>query len=100
MVHQLIDDFTLFYFKFMQTNKLNDNRADKVINLCEMQFSHMAYPISLEQDYQLRHKEAQFIEASHTRCATNIIMITPHGVDHHSYWQHIQQEVTMDDLFT
>lgn len=165
VVYQLIDNFTLFYFKFMQNNKANDehfwssaynsssrlawtglafervcfqhlpqikqalgisgivtntfafrqkgdetdsvgiqidmviDRADHVINLCEMKFSQDTYTIDKDYDQQLRHKLTRFAEATKTRKAIHLTMVTTYGVTHNAYWNLIQKEVTADDLF-
>jgi hypothetical protein len=165
VVYQLIDNFTLFYFKFMQNNKANDehfwssaynsssrlawtglafervcfqhlpqikqalgisgivtntfafrqkgdetdsvgiqidmviDRADHVINLCEMKFSQDTYTIDKDYDQQLRHKLTRFAETTKTRKAIHLTMVTTYGVTHNAYWNLIQKEVTADDLF-
>jgi uncharacterized protein len=165
VVFQLIDNFTLFYFKFMQKNKSNDNhfwssvynsstryswtglafervcfqhipqikqalgisgvttntlafklkgdnedssgvqidmlidRADNVINLCEMKFSQDTYTIDKDYDQQLRHKLTRFTEATKTRKAVHLTMVTTYGVTHNTYWNRVQKEVTAEDLF-
>jgi AAA+ ATPase superfamily predicted ATPase len=164
-VFQLIDNFTLFYFKFMSENTANDehfwstaynssirlswtglafervcfqhipqiknslgisgvmanvlafksyadgkddsgiqidmliDRADNVINLCEMKFSHDTYEIDKGYEQQLRHKLVRFTEATKTRKAIHLTMVTTYGVTHNAYWNRVQEEVTADDLF-
>ncbi len=165
VVFQLIDNFTLFYFKFMQKNKSNDehfwssvynssiryswtglafervcfqhipqikqalgisgvttntlafklkgdeeeasgiqidmliDRADNVINLCEMKFSQDTYTIDKDYDQQLRHKLTRFTEATKTRKAVHLTMVTTYGATHNAYWNRVQKEVTAEDLF-
>jgi AAA+ ATPase superfamily predicted ATPase len=163
-IFQLIDNFTLFYFKFMQENKSNDehfwsnvyntsirhswtglafericfqhvpqikqalgiagvmtntlgfksngdkeskgvqidmliDRADNVINLCEMKFSQEVFTIDKDYEQQLRHKIGRFCELTNTRKAVHLTMVTMYGVEHNAYWNIVQKEVTAEDLF-
>jgi AAA+ ATPase superfamily predicted ATPase len=164
-IYQLIDNFTLFYYKFMRENKENDplfwthnlhtptmeawmglsfeqvcfahieqikkslgisgvatrtyswniktdeiygpgaqidmliDRADNVINLCEMKFSQDIYTIDKDYEQLLRHKISRFSEATKTRKAIHLTMVTTYGVAHNAYWNRVQKEVTAEDLF-
>jgi hypothetical protein len=164
-IYRLIDNFTLFYFKFMANNSQNDeafwtnsyntstryswvglafervcfqhvvqiknalgiggvtsavcswsiapqnpqdngaqidmliDRADNVINLCEIKLSHDEYKIDKDYDQQLRRKISRFAEATNTHKAIHLTMITTYGVARNAYWNQVQKEVTADDLF-
>jgi len=163
-LYQLMDNFTLFYFRYLVSNTKNDNhfwtnnlstsihtvwaglafervclwhlpqiksalgiagvisnaqswhveatkehegvqidllfdRNDGVINLCEMKFSDDVYRIDKEEDNKLRRRKSVFQEVTKTRKAIHLTMITTYGVAHNAYWNNIQSEVTMDDLF-
>ena len=163
-IYQLIDNFTLFYFRYLTNNTKNDNhfwsnnlstrlhttwaglafervclwhlpqikaalgiggvvstaqswhteatkehdgaqidllidRNDGVINLCEMKFSDDTYSIDKEEDEKLRRRKSVFQQVSKTRKAVHTTMITTYGVTHNAYWNNIQSEVKMDDLF-
>lgn len=163
--YRLIDNFTLFYFKFMANNKQNDeafwtnsyntstryswvglafekvcfqhvaqiknalgisgvtsnvcswsiapqkakdkgaqidmiiDRADNVINLCEMKFSQHEFEIDKDYDQQLRHKINKFTEATKTNKAIHLTMVTTYGIAHNAYWNLVQKEVTAESLF-
>ncbi|MBQ7510331.1 MAG: hypothetical protein IJT53_05445 [Prevotella sp.] len=75
-------------------------RRDRVINICEMKFSQNMYVIDKDYEMQLRNKLSAFREATHTRDALQITMITTFGVKENSYSSIVQSQVTMDDLFT
>ena len=75
------------------------DRNDGVINLCEMKFSDDVYRIDKEEDDKLRRRKSVFQEVTKTRKAIHLTMITTYGVAHNAYWNNIQSEVTMDDLF-
>ena len=76
------------------------DRRDDVINLCEMKFSEKEFVIDKKYDENLRNKKWSFIEETKTRKAVHITMITTYGVKRNEYWNNIQSEVTMNDLFT
>ena len=47
----------------------------------------------------LRHKRAAFRFATGTRRAVHLTMVTAEGLEHNSYRNEIQRELTLDDLF-
>ncbi len=164
-IYQLIDNFTLFYFKFMKDNKGNDEhfwshsylspvryswaglafervcmqhvdqikfklgisgvltsvsswsvksdmvygagaqidllieRADNVVNVCEMKFSKGEYVIDREYSLNLAHKIERLLQTTQTRKTLHLTMITVDGVAHNEYWGEVQSEVAADDLF-
>jgi len=55
--------------------------------------------IDKKQDENLRNKKATFVGETKTRKAVHITMITTYGVKHNEYWNNIQSEATMNDLF-
>lgn len=75
------------------------DRNDKIINLCEMKFSSNEYQITKAYDENLRNKKARFIEETNTRKAVHITMVTTYGVKHNEYFNNIQSQVTLDELF-
>lgn len=75
------------------------DRADNVINLCEMKYSNKEYIITKDYDKTLRNRLDAFIENTKTRKSVHITMITTFGVSHNMYWNDIQSEATMEDLF-
>ena len=164
-IYQLIDNFTLFYFKFMKDNKGNDKnfwshsylspvryawvglafervcmqhinqikyklgisgvltnvsswsvktdsiygqgaqidllieRADNVVNICEIKFSQDKYVISQDYSQNLAHKIERFLQTTKTKKTLHLTMITVHGLAHNEYWGMVQSEVIADDLF-
>ena len=163
-IYQLMDNFTLFYFRYLTTNTKNDNhfwtnnlpsrlhstwaglafervclwhlpqikaalgiggvisnaqswhteatkehdgaqidllidRNDGIINLCEMKFSDDTYLIDKEEDERLRRRKSVFRQVTKTRKAIHTTMITTYGAAHNAYWNNIQSEVTLEDLF-
>jgi AAA+ ATPase superfamily predicted ATPase len=75
------------------------DRNDHIINLCEMKYSAKEFIITKSYDENLRNKREIFIEESKTKKSVHITMITTYGVKHNEYWNNIQSEVLLDDLF-
>ena len=164
-IYQLIDNYTLFYFKFIQQNENNDehfwsasidsamhrawsglaferlcmahtqqikaalgiagvlsnvyswrkeademsdgaqidlliDRKDQVINLCEMKYSLSEYAIDAEYEQKLRNKKSAFIDATNTRKAVHLTMVTTFGIKANAYSGIVQNEITLEDLFS
>ena len=164
-IYQLIDNYTLFYFKFIQQNENNDehfwsasidsamhrawsglaferlcmahtqqikvalgiagvlsnvyswrkeadetsdgaqvdlliDRKDQVINLCEMKYSLSEYAIDAEYEQKLRNKKSAFIDATNTRKAVHLTMVTTFGIKANAHSGIVQNEITLDDLFS
>ena len=74
-------------------------RADHVINVCEMKFS--SRPFSIEKSYQtqLKTKLGAFEQVSKTRSAIHLTMVTSAGLLRNKHSGIVQSEVTLDDLF-
>ena len=75
------------------------DRADNVINICEIKFSRKEFSITKEYDRKLQNKVWTFAEESHTKKALHTTMITTYGVKHNAFRNNIQSEVTLNDLF-
>ena len=164
-IYQLIDNYTLFYFKFIQQNENNDehfwsasidsamhrawsglaferlcmahtqqikaalgiagvlsniyswrkeadetsdgaqidlliDRKDQVVNLCEMKYSLSEYAIDAEYEQKLRNKKSVFIDATNTRKAVHLTMVTTFGIKANAHSGIVQNEITLEDLFS
>lgn len=75
------------------------DRADRVINLCEMKFSDTPYTITKEYEEKLRDRMAAFRAETKTRKSLANTMITTFGILSGIHSGIVQSEVTMDDLF-
>ncbi len=163
-LYQLIDCYTLFYFRFIQNNNSNDehfwsksigtgeynswcglaferlcllhsrqiktklgisgiisseyawwtdqkdgkrgaqidlliDRNDGVINLCEMKYTKVPFQIDANYEANLLNKRTRFIEATQTRKAVHITMVSSQGLERNAYADEIQSEVSGGDLF-
>ena len=164
-IYQLIDNYTLFYFKFIQQNENNDehfwsasidsamhrawsglaferlcmahtqqikaalgiagvlsnvyswrkeadetsdgaqidlliDRKDQVVNLCEMKYSLSEYAIDAEYEQKLRNKKSAFINTTNTRKAVHLTMVTTFGIKANAHSGIVQNEITLEDLFS
>ena len=93
--HHVADDA---YPAGAQIDMLID-RADHVINVCEMKFS--SRPFSIEKPYltQLKTKLGAFEQMSKTRSAIHLTLVTSAGLLRNKHSGVVQSEVTLDDLF-
>jgi len=75
------------------------DRADRVVNLCEIKFSKAPFEIDRAYDLELRNKIETFRRETKTKKALHLTMITTYGVKPGKYASIIQSEVNMDELF-
>lgn len=75
------------------------DRADRVINLCEMKFSEEPYTITKDYEEKLRNRMAIFKADTNTKKSLVTTMVTTYGVMRGIHSGIVQNEVTMDDLF-
>lgn len=74
-------------------------RGDNVVNICEMKFCNDQFVIDKAYADNLQHKIEAFREATATRSALHLTLITTFGVAHNGYLNQVQSEVTLDGLF-
>lgn len=74
-------------------------RADQVINVCEMKYSEYSYIISKAEDTRLRNRMGSFLEETKTRGGLHLTFISTYGLKKNMYSDAVRNEVTMDDLF-
>lgn len=74
-------------------------RADRIINICEIKFSETPFVITKSYEENLRNKMAVFREETRTRLSFALTMITTFGVMKGAHYSVVSNEVTMDDLF-
>ena len=75
-------------------------RADRLINLCEIKFAQSEYVITAEEDRKMRNRMAAFVREAKTRHGILPTWITPYGLFKNEYAASINYQITMDDLFT
>lgn len=74
-------------------------RADRVINLCEMKFSNKEYEVSKQYEEELRNKVAAFIDETRCRMLVHPTLVTTFGLVKNAYSGFFQNVITQDDLF-
>ncbi|MDR2823799.1 MAG: ATP-binding protein [Prevotellaceae bacterium] len=75
------------------------DRNDRIINLCEMKYANTEFVIDKKYDEELRNKKAAFIAETKTRKGVHLTLLTTYGVKRNEFWNNIQSEVVMEDLF-
>ncbi len=75
------------------------DRADRVINLCEIKYSSDEFRIDKSYDKDLRRKVNVFVSETKTKKSLHLTMITTYGLAANEYSGRVQNVITMDDLF-
>ncbi len=75
------------------------DRKDRVINLCEMKFSIKPFTINKQYAANLRNKMGSFQEATQTKKAIFLTMVSTYGLAQSPYKGMIQNDLTMEVLF-
>ena len=75
------------------------DRADRIINLCEMKFSLKPYRITSDYEQKLRERMDIFKTKTKTTKALAHTFITTFGVVYGKHHSIVDSEVTMNDLF-
>jgi len=74
------------------------DRADRVINLCEIKFAKGPFEIDRSYDLALRRKIETFRNDTKTKKALHLTMLTTYGIKPGKYAGLVQSEVIMDEL--
>jgi hypothetical protein len=75
------------------------DRADGVVNICEMKFCDGPYAITAGDAEAMRRKKEVFRRETATRKALHVTYVTPFGLARNAYANDVQSEVTLRDLF-
>lgn len=75
------------------------DRADGIINVCEIKYSKSKYTITSDYADELAQKCNVFKTVTGTKKAIHPIMITTDGLTRNEYWGDVQMEITLDDLY-
>ena len=75
-------------------------RADGFTDICEMK--HSVNTFSRDNDYakDLQNKLDAYRELSKDKRTLHLVLITTNGVVHNNYYNMVQKEINMDELFT
>ena len=75
------------------------DRADRVMNLCEMKFTRDEFMIDKDYDAKLRAKIESLTRATKNKKNIQATIVTTYGLKSNMYSSRIQRIVTMDALF-
>ena len=76
------------------------DRKDGIVNLCEMKFSQKEYAIDKEEFAKIRNRIEAVRETIGAKRPIHLTIVTANGLAHNMYWNNVQSEITLDDLFT
>ena len=75
------------------------DRADRVVNLCEMKFLQNDFAIDKNYDAKLRNKLSALAEHIGRKKNPQLTLVTTYGLKKNMYSNRIQRVVVLDDLF-
>lgn len=75
------------------------DRDDNVISVCEMKWASEEFVIQKADDADIKNKVSALERETGTKKAIHVTMVTTYGVKHNMYYDEIQSEVVMDQLF-
>ena len=74
------------------------DRADQMVNVCEMKFSRVAYTITKSDDENFENKLDKLLTETRTRKSLMLTLITSFGLTDSKYNGHIQRTLSIADL--
>ena len=74
-------------------------RADRIVNVCEIKWSEAPFVIDKEYDAKLRSKLNVFKSVTGIKTAVHLTMVSTFGIVHNMYWNNVQSEVLLEELF-
>lgn len=75
------------------------DRADNVVNICEIKFSTEKFVITADYADKIRNKVAIFRQETGTKKTIFVTMITTYGIVENQYAGVVQNQLTAEDLF-
>lgn len=75
-------------------------RADKIVNVCEVKYCQDQYELDKEEYEKINRRRNTFVKETGLRHASWLTMVTTEGLTKGMYSEMIQNQVTLDDLFT
>ena len=94
----MLTSVSCFQNKNAQIDLIID-RADRIINLCEIKFSTEPYPISPKYAEKIRSRMAEFRAETGTRKGIMNTFITTYGILNANSSSLVNSEVVLEDLF-
>ncbi len=75
------------------------DRADNIVDICEMKWSSSPFSITREYAEKLRLKASVFSTVTKTKKGVHLVLVASSGLDMGPYRNVVQAVVTLDDLF-
>ena len=75
------------------------DRADNMLNLCEIKYSKDEYLLTKDEMQRLKLRRQNFTIETGTKQGIFLTMITPYGLVRNEQYYDIQAELVLDDLF-
>ena len=75
------------------------DRADNVIDLCEMKYVSDRFSISSDYEETLRRRQTLFKKVTKSKKALHIVFVTTYGIAQNQSSHIVQNDLTMDELF-
>lgn len=101
-----IDQIGTEYYSWRSTDVNNRaqidlliERADRIINMCEIKYGTSPYQIDKDEDLKFRTRQGTFVYQTGTLYGIQPTYISTYGLTRGAYASSIQKIVTMDDLF-
>ena len=94
----MLTSISCFQNKHAQIDMVID-RADRLINLCEIKFSTGPYALTKSYSDKIRSRMAEFQAATGTRKGIINTFITTYGIHHGADSSIVGNEIVLDDLF-
>ena len=74
-------------------------RADGIVNMCEMKYSKKEYVIDKDENSRIANRVEAFRRIVGEKRILHVTLVTANGLAHNVYWNNVQSEVMLDDLF-
>ncbi|MCQ2229569.1 MAG: ATP-binding protein [Bacteroidales bacterium] len=74
-------------------------RADQMINLCEIKYTSGLYAIDTEEEMKIMNRVESFRKETKTKCGIFVTLITTNGLASGMHSACVHAQVVMDDLF-
>ena len=75
------------------------DRADRIVNICEIKYSHEQYIIDKDEAHKLKLRTQNFLYETDSHQTTHLTFITPYGLRQNQYSLSVVKSLTLDYLF-
>ncbi|MBR1808480.1 MAG: AAA family ATPase [Paludibacteraceae bacterium] len=75
------------------------DRADRIVNVCEIKYSRNKYMIDAEEYRKVKSRIQTFLAETNIKSGLHLTFITPDGLIENEYASEVTSQVKLDDLF-